>query len=165
MKAEQALEMMKARLGSLAEGFSGTGIVAKVECDLLDKKMNEVESLSRAKIVTVSLVLSAEGVKDGEEYCLSLGAEVSHGSVNETLTRDMRDFEELVGQTLIRLAKYENKSEGIHALVKESEGELDGIASDIRARSRKRIITAAVAALAIGAIIALAVVITLGAGA
>ncbi len=162
MKADKALELMQARLGSLVSKFEGTGIDVKIESDLLDKKMDEVQTLSKASIITVSMVLSCEGCD--EEYCLSAGAEVSRGFVNDTLLKDLDEFSTLVDETVERLKRYESRAEGIRALVKEADGEIERLADDMKSRRRKKVLTAVIALLAIGAVCCFVVAITLGLG-
>lgn len=165
MRAEEALEKMTELVNALSKKFAGSGVNADVQSGLLDRKMDAADSISKAKYIDVSLVLSAEENGGDEEYCLTLGAEIFRGTVSESLYRDMDEFTELVARTAERLNGIENKAEGIKALIKESEGELDGVISDIKKRRRKAIITAVIGALSIGAVIGLGVFITLSAGA
>lgn len=165
MRAEEALEKMTELANALSESFAGSGVNADVQPGLLDRKMDAADSISKAKYIDVSIVLSAEESGEDEEYCLTLGAEIFRGTVSESLYRDMNEFTELVTKTAERLKGSENKAAVIKALIKEAEGELDGVIADIKKRRRKAIITALIGVLAIGAVIGLGVFITLSAGA
>lgn len=158
------MEKMTELANALSEKFAGSGINADVQPGLLDRKMEAADSISKAKYIDVSIVLTAEGNGGDEEYCLTLGAEIFRGAVSESLYRDMDEFKQIVAETVQRLKDSENKAAGIRALIKEAEGELDGVLSDIKKRRRKTIITAVIGALAIGAVIGLGVFITLSAG-
>lgn len=164
MKLDEALSAMTSLVEEQSKRFIGLGVTAKIETDLMDRALGSVTSPKKARFVTVTLVLSAEGITEGEEYCLSLGAEIKGSKVNETIAKDMDSFVNMVDEALEQLSSYENKAEGIKALATAASREFDELVDKIKGESKKQKITGLISVLAIIAIFALFIFITMTGG-
>ena len=76
MTVSEAIAKMQATVDASREKLEGNGFVMSVETDYMNGMLRTVDTPERARYVTVSLVVSAEGVAEGEEYCMSLGADI-----------------------------------------------------------------------------------------
>ena len=103
------------------EELAGNGFTMSVETDFMDSSLRTLPDEKRAKYVTVSLVVGAEGINEGDEYCMSLGADISKKGMNEEqLAKDIENYKNMVTEAKEILAGYENKTEGLAYLTKKA---------------------------------------------
>ncbi len=165
MHSELAIEKMTAAAEAAAEKIRETGVFVSVECSYMNALLQTTDNPKRAKFITVSAVITAEDTKKGDEYCLSVGAEIRGGRVEESqLDKDLSSFGDMVEETVERLSGFENKSEGVAVLANEAEAEYEKLVERLSAEQKKqRVISAIGLSLVFIGIIILFVVATLSA--
>ena len=165
MQSGLAIEKMTAAAELAAEKIREIGLSASVECSYMSALLQTVESPKRAKFVTVSVVISAEDTARGDEYCLSVGAEIRGGAVDDSLLeRDLSSFSDMVEETVERLSGFDSLSKGVSVLASEAEAEYCRLLEKLRADQKKqRLISAIGLSLAVIGIVILFVVATLSA--
>ncbi len=165
MQSQIAIDKMRATAEEAAEKIRAAGVYAKVECSYMNALLQTVENPKRAKFITVSVVISAEDTKKGDEYCLSVGAEIRGGRVEEAqLERDLSSFGDMIDETLERLSGFENKGEGVSVMANEAQAEYERLVEKLRADQKKqRIISAIGLSLVFVGIVILFIVATLSA--
>ena len=165
MQRQIAIEKALAVAESAAERIRGTGLFASVEQSFMTALLQTTDNPKRAKFITVSLVISAEDTKKGDEYCLSVGLEIRGGRVDDgQLERDLGSFEEMVSETLERLSEFESNGAAVTALAGEAQAEYDKLVERLSADQKKqRIISAIGLSLMFIGILILFIVATLSA--
>ena len=132
MILSEAISKMQGTVASAMERLEGNGFVMSVETDYMNQMLRSVDSAAKAKYVTVSLVVSTKDGKEGEEYCMSLGAMIARGGIDEgQLERDIASFNEMVDEAVEVLAKYEDKNEGHAYLTAKASEEYDKLLKKI----------------------------------
>ena len=118
--------------------LDGNGFIMLVETDYMNQMFKSVEDESKAKCVTVSLVISSENVKEGDEYCMSLGAMITRKGVDEAqLYKDIEGYRKMVDEALEVLAGYEKKDEGLAYLTAKANEEYEQLMAKITEDQKK----------------------------
>lgn len=165
MQSQIAIEKMTAAAESAAEKIRESGLSVSVEHSYMTALLQSTDNPKKAKFITVSVVISAEDTKKGDEYCLSVGAEIRGGKIDDgQLERDLTAFDEMVSETLSRLSEYDSNSAAITALANEAQAEYEKLVEKLRADQKKqRIISAIGLSLVIVGIVILFIAATLSA--
>ena len=138
MTVSEAISRMQAVASEAKEKLDGNGFVMSVETDFMDSMLRVLPDESKAKYVTVSLIVGKEGGNAGEEYCLSLGAVILRNTVNEArLNSDIESYNKLVNDTVETLAEYEDKDEGLDYLTKKAGEEYEKMMAERREYQEK----------------------------
>ena len=138
MTINEAVIKMQAAVTAAKERLLGNGFVMSVETDYMNAMLRTVPDESKAKFITVSLVVGKDGGKEGEEYCMSLGAEVIRKSIDEAqLDRDIESYGKMVDDAIETLAGYENKDEGLDYLTKKAGEEYEKLLEKIKEDQKK----------------------------
>ena len=119
----------------------------------------------KAKFATVSVVISTDDTEEGDEYCLSVGAEIRFGKIDDgQLEKDLAEFGRMVDETVDRLRSYATKSEGISVLAAEANAEYEKLVEKLREDQKKQSVISAIGmALFIVGIVVLFIVATFSA--
>ena len=158
MNYTHAIEKMTEVLERAKEGFDTLGVSVKLEFDYMDRVMKSIGSPEKAKYITATLVLSTAQTKEGDEYCLSLGAEVNSGKVSEeTLNSDIKNFLTLVAETKERIQNSDNPEVAIQELANEASLEFQELVEKIKENEKKSRLTSIIG---IACVIAIFVIIT-----
>ena len=138
MTASEAISKMQSAVLSSKEKFEGMGFVMSVETDYMNSFYKTVTDVNKAKFVTVSLVIGAKDGKEGEEYCMSLGAAITHGKVDEVkLDSDIEHYGEMVNEALNVLEGYDDKDEGLGYLTAKASEEYEKFLAKIQEENKK----------------------------
>ena len=138
MLLNEAVAKMQNAVTESMKRLEGNGFVMSVETDYMGRNFASVEDASKAKCVTVSLVVGAKDGDKGEEYCMSLGAMIQKGGVNEEqLDKDIESYGKRVDEALDTLAYYENKDEGLAFLTEKATKEYEELMKKIDEEQRK----------------------------
>ena len=138
MTVSEAIAKMQAVVEASKERLDGCGFTMSVETDYMNGMLKSVEDVNKARYVTVSLVVSAEGVKEGEEYCMSLGADIRGKRINENqLNEDISGYEKMVSEAVEVLDGYENKNEGLAYLTAKASEEYEKLVAKIEEEQKK----------------------------
>ena len=93
MTLNETICRMQEVVSAAKEKLEGNGFTMSVETDYMDKMLRTVSGTKGARYVTVSLVVGAEGLEEGDEYCMSLGADISRKGINaEQLEKDIETY-------------------------------------------------------------------------
>ena len=158
MNYTEAIEKMTEVLEGAKAGFDTLGVSTKIEYDYMDRVMNSIRGPEKAKYITATLVLSTPEIKEGEEYCLSLGAEINSGKVSEdTLGGDVERFLALVKETEERIASSNSAEVAIRELANEASLEFQELVGKIKDEEKKSRLTSIIG---IACVIAIFVIIT-----
>ena len=138
MTVSEAIAKMQSTVESAKERLDGNGFLMSVETDFMNSMLRSVEDFKRARYVTVSLVVSHDGCRSGEEYCMSLGAMIGRKGVNdEQLTKDIESFNTMVNEAIETLEKYEDKRDGLAYLTAKASEEYEKLVSKIEEEQKK----------------------------
>ena len=138
MTVIEAIEKMQAAVSSSRERLEGNGFTLSVETDYMNRMFKSVEDVQKAKYITVSLVVSDESTAEGEEYCMSLGAEIRGGKIDgERLDEDIQNYLKMVDDAAALLAGYENKTEGLAELTRRAGEEYEKLVARIEEDNKK----------------------------
>ena len=140
MKLNEAVIKMQDAVNASMAKLEGNGFVMSVETDYMNRAFMTVSDPKKAKYVTVSLVINTKGGKAGEEYCMSLGAMINGGGIDEAqLDKDIEGFSGMVQEAVDTLAYYENKDEGLAYLTAKANEEYEKLVKKIEEeRSKNR---------------------------
>lgn len=138
MTVNEAISKMQATVESAKAKLEGNGFLMSVETDYMNALLRTVPDHTKAKYVTVSLVVGKEGGKEGDEYCMSLGAEIVKKSVNEVqLEKDIESYCKMVNEAIETLDGYEDKNEGLDVLTKKASEEYEKLLAKINEDQKK----------------------------
>ena len=138
MTVNEAVSKMKDVVSESMHKLDGNGFIMLVETDYMNQMFKSVEDESKAKCVTVSLVISSENVKEGDEYCMSLGAMITRKGVDEAqLYKDIEGYRKMVDEALEVLAGYEKKDEGLAYLTANANEEYEQLMAKITEDQKK----------------------------
>ena len=138
MTVNEAIEKMQATVEASKERLEGNGFTMSVETEYMNSMLGIVNDLKKAKYVTVSLIISSEDTAEGEEYCMSLGADIRSKNVNEEqLDRDIESYQKMVDEAAEVLAEYENKNEGLAYLTTKASEEYEKLLVKIEEEQKK----------------------------
>ena len=145
MLLNEALAKMKTVAEAAAERLREDGFNAKVESSYMNAFLATVTEPKKAKFATVSVVISTEDTEEGDEYCLSVGAEIRFGKIDDgQLEKDLAEFGRMVDETVERLRSYATKSEGISALAAEANAEYEKLVEKLREDQKKQSVISAI---------------------
>lgn len=138
MILSEAVAKMESAVKTAMARLEGNGFVMSVETDYMNRAFGTVTDPKKAKCVTVSLVISSKDGKEGEEYCMSLGAMINGRGVDEVqLDRDIEGYNKMVDEALDTLAYYEDKDEGLAYLTKKASEEYEKFVKEMEEGQRK----------------------------
>lgn len=141
MTVTEAISKMQSTVAAAKDRLEGNGFIMSVETDFMNASLRSVPDETKAKYVTVSLVVGKEGGEEGEEYCMSLGAAISKKSIDEAqLDKDIGNYEKMVNEAIETLEAYEDKNEGLDVLTKKASEEYQKLLAKIdedRKKSRR----------------------------
>ena len=141
MTVNEAISNMQEVALASQERLSKYGFVTSVQTDYMNAFYKTIEGPEKARFVTVSLVVGKQGGVEGEEYCMSLGAEVVRKAINdERLAEDSANFVRMVDEAIETLEQYENKDEGLDVLLAKANEEYEKFLAKMeeeRKKSRK----------------------------
>ena len=138
MTVNEAISKMQATVEAAKERLEGNGFVMSVETDYMNAMLRSVPDAAKAKYVTLSLVVGKEGGKEGDEYCMSLGAAIARKSVDEVqLDKDIENYEKMVSEAIETLEGYEDKNEGLDYLTKKASEEYEKLLAKINEDQKK----------------------------
>lgn len=138
MTISEAIAKMQLTVDAAKERLGGNGFVMSTETDYMNAMLRSVDDLKKAKYVTVSVVIAPEGCKEGDEYCMSLGAQISRKGIdNAQLSKDIESFNTMVDEAIDTLAKYEDKNEGLAYLTAKASEEYEKLMANIEEEQKK----------------------------
>ena len=138
MTINEAISKMQATVAAAKDKLEGNGFIMSIETDFMNSMLRSVPDETKAKYVTVSLVVGKEGGEEGEEYCMSLGAAIERRSVNEVqLNNDIENYEKMVIEAVETLERYEDKNEGHDYLTKKASEEYEKLLAKIDTDQKK----------------------------
>ena len=134
----EAVNKMQSTVESAMTRLDGNGFVMSVETDYMNQTFQSVSDPKKAKCVTVSLVVNTKDGKEGEEYCMSLGAMITRRGIDEEqLDKDIEGYNKMVDEALDTLAYYDNKDEGLAYLTKKASEEYEKFMKEIEEGQKK----------------------------
>ena len=162
MQFNEAIEKMTATAEAAAEKIRNFGLSAVVEKSYMNPLLQTVDNPKKAKYITVSVVISTPETKEGDEYCLSVGAEMRGGKIDDDLlSKDLDTLNSMIDETIERLSTFENRAEGVAILANEAEEEYQKLVGKLSEEQKKqRVISAIGVALVFVGIIILFMVAT-----
>ena len=138
MTLAEAVEKMHAAVEAAKERLSTYGFVTSVETDYMNSMLRTVTDAKKARYVTVSLVVGAVDGKEGEEYCMSVGANIVRGSIDdEQLAKDLSSYGQMVDEAIAVLEEYEEKNEGLKQLTEKANAEYEKLLARIKEEQEK----------------------------
>lgn len=138
MRTSEAILKMTAIAESAKERLSRFGLDMKIEVDYMNGFFRSMEDPKHARYATVSLVMTTEGVKEGDEYCLSIGASIKRGNVDDArLAEDIVKFEEFLADTERVLEEHETVLEALTALTEKANQEFEKLMAEIDEEQKK----------------------------
>ena len=138
MTLNEAISKMRSVVADSMEMLDGNGFTMSVDTDYMNQMLASVENEKKAKYVTVSLVITAEGINEGDEYCMSLGAMIARGGVDEAqLKKDIGGYMDMVKEAVEVLKGYENKTEGLKYLTDKASEEYEQLLKKIEEEQKK----------------------------
>ena len=126
MTVQEALTQMNEIVGAAKDRLEGNGFVMSIKTFFYDGMFRTLPDEKKARYATVTLVVSKEDGKEGEEYCLSLGVAILKNNANgKRLQGDIEIFQRYVDDTVETLAGFEDKNEGLDHLTAKAEQEYE----------------------------------------
>ena len=126
MTVQEALTQMNEIVGAAKDRLEGNGFVMSIKTFFYDGMFRTLPDEKKARYATVTLVVSKEDGKEGEEYCLSLGVAILKNNANgKRLMGDIEIFQRYVDDTVETLAGFEDKNEGLDHLTAKAEQEYE----------------------------------------
>ena len=126
MTVNEALTKMYEVVGAAKEKLEGNGFVMSIQTFYYDSMLRTLPDQNKARYATVTLMVSKQDGKEGEEYCLSLGVAILKNNANgKRLVGDIEIFERYVEDTVQTLAEFEDKNAGLDHLTEKAEKEYE----------------------------------------
>lgn len=123
---------------AVKERLSRFGLDMKIEVDYMNGFFRSMDNPERARYATVSLVMTTEGIKEGDEYCLSLGADIKRGNVDDSrLAEDIVKFEEFAAECERTLEENETALDGLTVLTEKANLEYEKLLAEIDEEQKK----------------------------
>ena len=124
MTVNEALRRMRARIEEAVSRLSPFGVELARETEYMNSLYKPTEDEKRARFISVSVIISAEGLKDEDVYYLTLSAEIKRGQVNEELLqKSENEFERYLSDAEKRLGEAENPAAALAELSAEANAE------------------------------------------
>ena len=137
MNVNEALERITAKVNEAARRFDGLGVNVTTETEYMNAFFKPTDSPAKARFMSVSLIISAEGLRDEDIYYLTLSCEIKGKRVDEALLeKSESEFEKYLNDTAERLADGTPK-EVLQTLSKEANAEWEEVLGRIQ-KSQKR---------------------------
>lgn len=138
MTINEAFVKMQDAVNAAKDRLDGNGFVMSIQADYMDPKFRPLPDENKARYITASLIVSKEGGKEGEEYCISIGAIIAKNAVDEErLARDLESYEKMIDETVETLAGYEDKNEGLDFLTEKAAEEHEQLMAKVREQQLK----------------------------
>ena len=138
MITAEAIIKMQNAVSEAMKKLDGNGFDLSVETEYLNRTLQGVEDISKAKYVTVSLVVASKDSKEGEEYCMSLGAMITRRGIDDSeLEKNIDGFGKMVDEALAMLEKYDNKDEGLAYLTEKASEEYKKLVEKMEEEQKK----------------------------
>ena len=138
MTITEAVAKMQEIVLAAKERLDNYGFEIKVETDYMNSMLRTIELPEKAKYVTTSMIIGGEGVKEGEEYCLSIGVAVNRKKVDDNqLEKDSMKFNEMVDEMISVLDAHEDKLEGLGVLTAKAAAEYEKLLAEIQESQKK----------------------------
>ena len=138
MTVKEAIEKMQATVEDSQSKLADFGFNTSVETEYMNATLASVDDEKKAKFVTVSLVIGSEDTKEGDEYCMSLGADIRTKNVNEEqLGKDIESYQKMVDDATEILSGYEDKNEGLAYLTAKASEEYEKLLKKIEEEQKK----------------------------
>ncbi len=138
MTVYEAVEKMQATVLAAKDRLEGNGFIMSVETEYMNSMLKTVTDVNKAKYVTVALIVGAKDGKEGDEYCMSLGAQINRKSVNDAeLDTNVESYGKMVDEAIDTLEKYENKDEGLAHLTEKANEEYQKLLAKIKEEQDK----------------------------
>ena len=138
MNINDALKIMNEKADEYAARFTETGVTVKKEVRYLNRVFAEIQNPKRARYMTVTLTLCADGLEEEYEYCLSIGAELHRSGVNESqLEKAKAEFAFFANAALDRLRGSDNPTEVLYKLSSEANEEHEKLLAELSQMQRK----------------------------
>ena len=138
MTLNEAAERMAALARNAEERLSAYGFDTKIESEYMNASFQTVEDPKKAKFITTALVVSGKGIDEGDEYCISIGAQIMHGKIDDAqLERDSGKFNQMVSDMLETLDKHEDKIEALKELTAKANEEYKKLMAEIEENQKK----------------------------
>lgn len=131
-----------ARMHNLAlaskEKIDSYGFDIKIETDYMNSMLRTIDDPDKARYITTSMIIGGEGIKEGEEYCLSIGVAVRGKKVDDSqLEKDSQKFGEMVDEMIAVLEAHEDKLEAHASLVAKANEEYQKLLAEIQENQKK----------------------------
>lgn len=145
MLPNAAIERMTEVAEESAERLRALGYLVTVEIDYMNAFLKSVDNPAKARFITVSAVITSPETPKGDEYCLSLGAEIRYGKIDDAqLERDICGFGKMVEESVTRLSEFESKSEGVSVLANEASKEYEALVEKLNSDQKKQRLLSAI---------------------
>lgn len=154
--------MLTAAVTAAKERLDALDVITSTEIAYMDVWMRTITDPLKAKYVTVSLVISADGIDSGDEYCLSVGAKVSKKNAEKGLIeRDIKEFDNLVDEAVEKISGAERAADAVNELANAASNEFDDLVTKIQASEKKQRLYSLIGIVAILAVFAIFVVVSM----
>ena len=138
MTLNEAVEKMTALAKEAEDRLSTYGFDTKIESEYMNSTFQTVEDPKKAKFATTALVVGGEGIAEGDEYCMSIGAQIVHGKIDDAqLERDSAKFNQMVDEMIATLEKHDDKIAGLNELTTKANEEYKKLMADIEENQKK----------------------------
>ena len=138
MTLNEAVEKMTALAKEAEERLSTYGFDTKIESEYMNSTFQTVEDPKKAKFATTALVVGGEGIAEGDEYCMSIGAQIVRGKIDDAqLERDSAKFNQMVDEMIATLEKHDDKIAGLNELTTKANEEYKKLMADIEENQKK----------------------------
>ena len=143
MILSEAVERMTSAAEAVAERMREKGLCAKAECTYMNAVFQTVGEPKKARFVAVSVTICID--EDGDEYCLSVGADIHRGKIeDEQLEKNLSEFDAAADETIARLDSFDTLGEGVAQLAAESRAEYEKLVERLREDHKKQRIVSAI---------------------
>ena len=138
MTLNEAVEKMTALAKEAEERLSTYGFDTKIESEYMNSTFQTVEDPKKAKFATTALVVGGDGIAEGDEYCMSIGAQIVRGKIDDAqLERDSAKFNQMVDEMIATLEKHDDKIAGLNELTTKANEEYKKLMADIEENQKK----------------------------
>ena len=137
MKVTEAYEKIKAEVENALPLFDGIKVNVSVENEICDGNLDTIEDISRAKSISSTLVIGADGLTEDDNYCLYLGLDVKRGEVkDDEVNKTVSEFRKTLEEVRSTLAVSEDTTKTLLELGKAAEEEFEEVMKQIKKSSR-----------------------------